>query len=351
MFWGVLPKKALEQAEHEGSFVVKDRGEFSATSIDIRVARLFRRRADFKPKIVIDDIVYDPDEMFEEIQPVDGKWILNPNQSYEAETVEEVHKREGLKAVVSSRSSWARYGVYCNADWIDELKISAYEFHGKLRIQMGTCNTSVILRPGDAPAQIRCINQEAFELCGCVIKELGSYAEIAKGAMLDHSGFTLTMDSLVHLYTGGTIDPKEDTGKNFETVDISNGLWLDVGRFYIASSREKVKIPKELIGYVKPHDSYCPGYAFGLGPIGLPGGQWMHANAPWIDPFPRFYGKVTFENWARIKMVIKPGMRLTELQLKPLAAAYEHEEKLDSRYKGQDSATISKGHLDNDKHK
>ncbi|MEA3430783.1 MAG: 2'-deoxycytidine 5'-triphosphate deaminase [Nanoarchaeota archaeon] len=346
---GILPKTVLETAETENIFVVKNRLKMSATSIDIRVARLFKRN-DKPVKFTIDDVHYNPEEIFEEVEPEDGMWILKPHEVYEAETVEDIHKIKGLRAEINSRSSWARYGVFCSADWVEGLR-PHHEFHGKIRFSLRTFETTVAMKVGEAPAQIRCMYLDAFALDHNILNQLKKENQIAEGASLDRQGFTLTMDDKVHVYKSGVLGTKQSIEDCFETIDIKKGLILEPRTFYIASSREIVKIPCEFIGYVNSTDSYIPQLPHQTGPVGICGSQWLHASAPWVDPYPVFHGKLTFENWTQRRMRIEPGMRLTELQLKPLLVPYEHEAQLTSRYKGQNQAQISKGHLDKDRYK
>ncbi|MFQ5620887.1 MAG: hypothetical protein ACE5FT_03515 [Candidatus Nanoarchaeia archaeon] len=151
-------------------------------------------------------------------------------------------------------------------------------------------------------------------------------------------GFTLTLDNIIRLYTGGLIDPREDVSKHFTNVDITGGFKGGPDMFYIASSRERVKIPRRYIGYVPATD-----YTEGNKHLGSSDStQYIHMNAPWIDPSPCFEGKVTFEIVPIKPRELRPGMRLAELVLHRLHESYRHSEELTSRYHGQDNAQLGK---------
>lgn len=75
---GILPKEALIEAENKGLFVVEGREDMSATSIDMRVSKLFKHRED----IGMTTLDMDFDDMFEEVEPIGETWILEPNTIY-----------------------------------------------------------------------------------------------------------------------------------------------------------------------------------------------------------------------------------------------------------------------------
>jgi len=160
-------------------------------------------------------------------------------------------------------------------------------------------------------------------------------------------GFTLTSDKFVEIYTGETIDPHEPS-ECFERKDASKEeVYIPAGRFFLSSSAEKIKITGPFIGWIQEHNNLfiSSGYkGIGFNEGELPSFLQTHASAPKIDPYPRFEGKITFENLPKFNFTFRPGQRITELFLYRLRSAYSGEET--SRYKGQEGTTISKGHLE-----
>lgn len=331
MDWGILTSEALYHAEKLKDIEVRNRQKFNATSIDLRVKKLFAMRAGLKQitnKTSISDL-------YEEVVPGKEGWLLKSDGYYLAEAEEELHKGRGYVARICSRSTWARFGVACFPvqDELDDL-CNVYE--GKILFNIDTLNTSVILRPGDAPAQIR-FAKEGFAPVWNPGRIKG-VRNFAAGAKLAKYGLTLTLDSKIQLYTGGIIDPKEDVGRHFREIDISKGFDVDNKMFYLGASRQFVKIPSEFIGYLHltDHTGQESGH---LGPQGKVS-HYVHGNAPFIDPFPRFNGKVTFENMPLFPCKIRKGMRLTELQIMPLLIPYSDTDF--SRYNNQSCAQTSR---------
>ena len=107
-------------------------------------------------------------------------------------------------------------------------------------------------------------------------------------------------------------------------------FWSKKGTFFISASAESVKIPESCIGHVSEMNHHDPRLAVFS----------THANAPYVGPKNVFEGKVTFENMMWSNGVIIAGMSQSRLNLMKLNTPLEQVEE--SRYKGQDQATLSR---------
>jgi deoxycytidine triphosphate deaminase len=308
---GVLPKKAIEHEEKRGRIVLKGRGAVNATSIDLKVDRLFKHRN-------FDRFTANSfEDYFQEVKPKNGKWVLLPYEFYAAESVEYLHKEPRYTWDVSSRSRWARIGVRCESlKHDDESPFSFYD--GRLRFTVKTMGTSVVLRKTDSPAQVRFARE---------------------GFLPIFEGPELTLDKKIKLYTGGVIDPSENIDNHFEEIDVSNGFNVDRHAFYLSASREWVKIPNDKIGYLHGTD-YSGQLSGAIKPVGI-ATQMIHCNAPYIDPYPCFEGKVAFENYPFLPVRIKEGIPLVRLEMMPLLIRYRQGNEAASSFNGQNDARIS----------
>ncbi len=332
MVFGVLTKEAIEGAEKEGKIKLKYRKELSSNNLDLRVKKLFRQKKSMGV-IVISDKEEAFLDLFEEVKTTKGKWYLSPNEFYVAQTIEQLRKKD-LFAKITSRSSWARYGIACFGI-TDEFQKPLY-FDGNIDFTIKSLGPTVILRPGDAPAQIRFSWDCFLPLHIEQIKKIKDYEKIAQESHLNEIGFTLTLDKLIRLYKGGIIDPKKDCSDLFEEINIENGFIVNPNMFYLGASQQHIKIPPEYLGYI--HLTDFPSDIVFTSHI-------VHGNAPFIDPYPKFEGKITFELNPVVPYKIREGMRVTGLQLIPLCQQHNHDAKLISRYKGQNKAETSKNHL------
>lgn len=334
MAYGILPWHALEQAEKDGCVVLKNRGKINAISIDMRVKRLLKLRPEVQMLVMRDDGSIDMD-LYEEFEPINGAWLLPSNGAFLAETVEELYKKVGFVGRLTSRSSWARCGVTCLGG-PDELDRADEEYSGSLMFHISTFNTSVVLRPGDAPAQLF-IAQTSLAPVPCpgsdkIEQPIVSGSQV-RSSQPNVTGFPLTLDARIRLYNGGLLDPSQDVSKHFKDVDIKNGFAVNPSMFYLAASKERVKIPPEYAGHLPSMK-----YESMDGPF-----QRFHSNAPYVAPFPCFEGSITFECGPLTHGVIHEGMPLPPLELVPLVTPYHHREELTSRYNGQREACTSKG--------
>ena len=102
------------------------------------------------------------------------------------------------------------------------------------------------------------------------------------------------------------------------------------GQFLLATTMEKVKIPKDMCAFVQGRSS--------IGRIGL-----TVQNAGFVDP--GFYGEITLElvNESPFPIRLIPGYRIAQLVLMD---ATEVTEVYEGKYNGQEGATGSRMHLD-----
>ena len=136
------------------------------------------------------------------------------------------------------------------------------------------------------------------------------------------------------MYRGGVIDPKDPEDDHFEEIELDDeGMYGDLGDFFISSSAETVSICSCYVGWVW-HNKFMQS---------LRGDTYMeaHPNAPLIHPRNVFEGKITLENSPWINGYhIKPGMVIANIDLHRLESPLWQGSK--SRYKGQDGATLSR---------
>ena len=101
--------------------------------------------------------------------------------------------------------------------------------------------------------------------------------------------------------------------------------------FCLATTKERVKIPPDLIGQLEGRSS--------LGRLGL----LVHITAGLIDP--GFEGQITLEiyNVSEFQIVLRPGMRISQLTLMRLSSPAErpYGPARGSKYQGQTGATPS----------
>jgi hypothetical protein len=242
---------------------------------------------------------------------------------------------------------------------------------------VNTFGTTVKIRPGDAIAQAHLAHDEFMPVSDKELEALvrqGLLEVTVKDRRIDHlvqpymvdgrlvlghdvahgmkmnGGFTLTCDDMIKVYRGGVIDPHNPDPSMFEEVHLpENGIRIPKGTFFLSSSAECVKIDRHYVGWVGEWNNLfvVSGYR-GPGRHADERASCLHthASAPKIDPYPRFCGKITFENLALDDVVVRPGDRITELYLIELHSPYVCEEAEVSRFKGQVEATCGKAHLD-----
>lgn len=169
----------LERFLEEGMIRVDNLANIGATSIDVRIGRLYRNRIGAYAETGDETF----EDLYEEFEPASGKWLLSSDRAYIAESVETIYKPDWKWGILNSISSWARYSVRCRGldrSFLDPGK----EYEGKLRILFKPCGPSVILRPGDAPCQVRLAGTGDETLLDSQIKQIKDYKQTVPGAEL-----------------------------------------------------------------------------------------------------------------------------------------------------------------------
>jgi deoxycytidine triphosphate deaminase len=361
----VLTKNDIHAAMYLGLIEIDSAEELNATSLDVSIDKLLTpamERKDMK-EVPVDD---------------EGCWVVGPDKLYLYETVERFKLEPGFHGRINSRSSWARYGV-ASREADDEFKFPSQNgFEGKVICQLKTLGTTVKIRPGDAIAQAHLaynrfvpVQDDQLEwLLQNGMLEITRRGKRLKNLMQPYmvdgkmvignrktkgrrmnGGFTLTHDPMIKVYTGKVIDPLNMDPECFYEKRLANqGSRIPAGTFFLSASAEALKIDRHFIGWVHEMDHLLmtsgskEGYS--VHPDERHSTLQTHASAPKIDPFPRFHGKITFENYAMCDVKVKPASTITELYLFHLNNPYYSEKEEASRFKGQDQATRGKAHLD-----
>ena len=134
------------------------------------------------------------------------------------------------------------------------------------------------------------------------------------------------------------IDPKEAQDGLTEMVSVDDGSPFVVhpGEFILGNTVERIGLASDLVARLEGKSS--------LGRLGLI----VHATAGYIDP--GFEGNITLElsNVANLPILLYPGMKIGQISFfamsTPADRPYGHP-SLGSKYKGQESPTASKMHL------
>jgi deoxycytidine triphosphate deaminase len=350
----VLTDKDFKDFQRKGIIRTKYCGAAGATSIDIRIKELYSVHVpkNFDEQMRIVSLPYQEfKKKYLERLPMDNcRCLIGPQGHYIAESLEEFELRSGFWTDVFTRSRWARCGL--NVTQVaDQLRDVSAGWSGSIPLGISTNGTTVALRKHDVVAQVVIAegglqNVQDHELEGLVEKgELVLRKEGRKLRQQEYrfnNGVTLTLDDTILVYNGSVIDPHNDSSRAFDEISIaSSGYPMAPHTFYLSSSAEEVRISRKYVGFVKPSD-YCVSEAekkkIHYGPAGMTT-YFTHPNAPKIDPYPVFEGKITFECYAFLPVLLKQGMRLTELQLCRLRTPIPSNTKHNSNYKGQKKAS------------
>ncbi|MFP4116879.1 MAG: dCTP deaminase domain-containing protein [Candidatus Aenigmatarchaeota archaeon] len=273
-------------------------------------------------------------------------WFIRPDDTYYTETMEKVQLPENFCLDVSSRSSWARYGIETQnvEDALDEHK--GYE--GRIPLWIIPRDKPVVLREKDSICQGVPYSKgrgwlmndkllEVYDRDGVDASTEGSdFIKVSPKSPSKSYYIELTLDDTVKKFTGEWIDPREDNSDKYEEIDIRNGgVVVEGDDFYLASSKEKVELDDGYAGYLDSESRIR-----GLMP------DIVHANAPWIKP--GFEGNIIFEIYSLIPQKTEKAEELHEgkniggfllCALKnPCSNSY------DSKYAGQEDVVTSKIH-------
>jgi dCTP deaminase len=111
---------------------------------------------------------------------------------------------------------------------------------------------------------------------------------------------------------------------------------LHPGEFVLGITKEKIRIPGDMAGYVDGRSS--------LGRLGVT----AHITSGWVDP--GFSGKLVLEisNLGKMPVTLYPGMRMCKLILFRLSSPSErpYDQRETSKYRDQDKVEQSRIHRD-----
>ena len=157
-------------------------------------------------------------------------------------------------------------------------------------------------------------------------------------AMIQPSSIDVRVDSLFQVFrnhTAGVIDVKKDMRFLTESVEIPpDGVFmLHPGEFVLASTRERITMPDDLVARVDGKSS--------LGRLGLI----IHQTAGWVDA--GWDGHITLElaNVASLPITIYPGMKIGQLSFMEMTTPAERpygKGARGSKYQGQRGPTPSR---------
>ena len=117
---------------------------------------------------------------------------------------------------------------------------------------------------------------------------------------------------------------------------------LHPGEFILGNTRETIHLPDDLVARLEGKSS--------LGRVGLV----IHSTAGYIDP--GWQGSLTLEltNVSNLPITLYYGMRIGQISFQRMTTEVDRpygSSELGSRYQGQSDPTMSRLHLDFDKHR
>jgi deoxycytidine triphosphate deaminase len=349
----ILSRDDLLLAESKGDLRVKDRLDFSAFSLDVRIEKLFRRNESKALQFQEFDLNEERfiEEVLEEV-PIDGGgYVLESGGFYLWQPQEEIFLSCGLRGEIVTRSSWARLGIRVSSlggdsDLANEVKDITTKPLGIISTQA----TRVKIKKGDSMGQLivgygdsRINNEEIKEM---VRKNQLTIVRYSKKMSVEklkfHGHLVLTMAPEIYIYNGAILTPSEDNSHAFEKIQLhyTQRHYLKKGDFFISCSAEYVAIPPKYVGLVTEVNSHATNSQFAKtnDPRLMVAPFTSHPNCPYIGPKGVFEGQITFENIMWVDSYVTAGMKQSELMLKELTRIIE----VKSRYNEQKGATFSR---------
>lgn len=347
----ILCRNDLLEEESLGNLAIENRLDYSPFSLDIRIAKLFRNRYTLSR----DTHTMSQEEFIENLEqvsfPGEGL-VVDSSDFYLWQPVEKLFLSKGLAGEVTSRSGWARLGVRVQS--VDSYLHNCFDSkHYFPLLSLKTASTKVLIKPGDAIAQLFVKSGHASYIPDHLYRNLVDERQLSiqrDGKLLSSSqisvrdGIELTLGQNIKVYTGRTLVPGFLKGDEFEDVqlDFTRGLFLSRNAFFLSSSEEHVEIPEDYVGYVTERHSFmglqrklrCGKDIIGEMPF------FAHANAPYIGPKSIFRGCITFENLMIVDGYIRRGMRQSDLLLEQLSQPVRNPDP--SSYNNQHTTTLSR---------
>lgn len=197
------------------------------------------------------------------VPPNNDFWTLEPGVYY-TRTAESITTASGVGFKIASRSSTARNGIRIqhSDDGIDKGR----SFSGR----------PFLVLEAYAPVEV----PQNYPLCQMVVQPSVPLAEreiieaLQNGEMdashigLNNDALLLTWHPRLLVHNDRPLNSTKDTNGCFDEVDITNGYWLQPGRFYLGSTREVVRIGHNYVGDLKEIYNYTH----------------THMNAPYVWP-------------------------------------------------------------------
>ncbi len=249
-----------------------------------------------------------------------GLWVLEPDKIYYAQTAETVKTKRGVRVGIYTRSSAARNGLH--VQFSDEKLDKSDGFSGKVFLVLQTHGTHVELPENRSILQLivepfRCLTSHE-------IKEAMRKGEVGVSGKpeIRDDAIYLTFHPMILRYNDRIMNPAKDSGECFEPIDITNNYMIEPGKFYLASTKEVVRIGAKHVGVLdeKIKSAY------------------VHMNAPFH--WPGSNHNVVLEIFSSEPRVIRAGMRACRLRFEELYP--ECGSLYNARYNGQAGPTVSK---------
>ncbi|MBI1972085.1 MAG: hypothetical protein HYS53_02180 [Candidatus Aenigmarchaeota archaeon] len=271
-----------------------------------------------------------------------GLWILEPNEIYYAQTAETVKTKRGVRIGITTRSSAARNGL--GVQFSDDRLDRAGEFAGKVPLVLQTYGTCVELPKKHSMLQL--VVEPSRRLTNNEIRESVRKGEIAVSGKpeIRDDAIYLTFHPTILRYNGRPMNPAKDSGKCFEPVDITRGYALEPGKFYLASTREVVRMGTNRVGVI---DEMSGGWVVPVNmlmPLATPqvgsvfNSAYVHMNAPYH--WPGSDHSVVLEIFSSETRMVRAGMRACRMFFEELYP--ETGSPYNSRYSGQTGPTLNR---------
>ena len=101
----ILTKEDLLKEESKGNLIIKNRGEYGPFSLDVSVEKIFRLKEGVKYGLEMSQAEW----MQNSLEEIDFGTIQK-GKLYYAQLKESMYIGQGLRAEITTRSSWARKG-------------------------------------------------------------------------------------------------------------------------------------------------------------------------------------------------------------------------------------------------
>ncbi len=276
------------------------------------------------------------------VAKTNGYWVLEPDKIYYSQTAETVRTKKGVRIGVATRSSAARNGL--GVQFSDDNLDHADEFSGKVPLVLRTCGTTVELPENHSILQL--VVEPSRYLANEEIEDAVRKGEIMvseKTEIRDDSIY-LEFHPTILRYNGGIMNPAKDCGGCFEPIDITGGYVLEPGRFYLASTRETVKLGAKHAGVIDEKSGGLAVPITQLMPLAMPtagtifNSAYVHMNAPYH--WPGSNHSVVLEIFTYEPKIVRAGMRACRMFFEELYP--ECGSLYNAKYNGQAGPTVGR---------